>query len=293
MTTLSALIADATFDQSTRVLSFLDSAGNVISTCLIPSRSGDDIRKPLMFKSLENGSTVKITNSSTNNTYEVSSDGENWTSYGLESVITLNEGDKIFFRCTYFTPSNNDSRYVHFVLTGKLEAYNNVNSMYSTDFANITSLTQEYCFYSLFSSCSALYRAPLLPATTLSRACYAAMFFACHNLVEAPVLPATNLAVNCYSSMFANCSSLTKAPELPATDLLTSCYYRMFRYCSALSEVKCAAVNPPSGESSFVGCCNEWLGNAGASGVFYADPNATWTSDVNGIPSGWTRLPLE
>lgn len=290
---MGPFIANASFDAQTRVLSFFDAHGNVISSCEIPSRSPDDINKPLMFLSLENGSTVKITNNVTNNTYEISYDGETWTSYGLETAITLNEGDKLFFRCTYFTPTNNDSRYVHFVLTGKLEAYNNVNSMYAVDFVNISTLTQEYCFYSLFSSCRSLYRAPLLPATTLSQACYAEMFFACHNLAEAPVLPATNLAVNCYSSMFANCSSLTKAPDLPATDLATYCYYRMFRYCTHLAEVKCAALNPPSGESSFVGCCNEWLSNTAASGTFYADPNATWTSDVNGIPSGWTRLPIE
>lgn len=290
---MGPLIANASFDAQTRVLSFFDAQGNVISSCEIPSRSPDDINKPLMFLSLEDGSTVKLTNSSTNNTYETSSDGENWSSYALERAITLNEGEKVYFRCTYFTPTNNDSRYVHFVLTGKLEAYNNVNSMYAVDFANITALAQQYCFYNLFSYCSALHRAPLLPATTLSTACYSGMFMSCSNLVEPPALPATTLATNCYASMFSGCAALTKAPDLLATDLATYCYYRMFRYCTHLAELKCAALNPPSGESSFVGCCNEWLSNTAASGTFYADPNATWTSDVNGIPSGWTRLPIE
>ena len=291
--TLSKLIADASFNPSTRELSFLDANGEAISVIIIPSSSPDDPRKPLMFLSLEDGSTVKLTNSSTNNTYETSSDGENWSSYALERAITLNEGEKVYFRCTYFTPTNNDSRYVHFVLTGKLEAYNNVNSMYSVDFANITTLTQQWVFYSLFGSCSALYRAPLLPATTLSTACYAGMFSGGSNLAEPPELPALTLETNCYAGMFANCSSLTKAPELPATDLATSCYYRMFRYCTHLAEVRCAALNPPSGESSFVGACNEWLGNASANGTFYADPDAVWTTDVNGIPNNWVRLPLE
>lgn len=290
---MGPFIANASFDAQTRVLSFFDAQGNVISSCEIPSRSPDDINKPLMFLSLQDGSTVKLSNLSTNNAYEVSSDGETWSSYGLERTLTLNEGEKVYFRCTYYTPTNNDSRYVHFVLTGKLEAYNNVNSMYSVDFANITTLTQEYCFYSLFSSCSALYRAPLLPATTLSNACYVGMFSSCSNLVDAPNLPATTLATNCYASMFSGCAALTKAPELPATDLATYCYYRMFRFCTHLAEVRCAALNPPSGESSFVGCCNEWLDGASASGTFYADPDATWTNDVNGIPSGWTRLPIE
>ena len=290
---MGPFVANASFDAQTRVLSFFDAHGNVISSCEIPSRSPDDINKPLTFVSLEDGSTIKLSNISTNNTYETSTDGETWTSYGLESIITLDEGERVYFRCTYYTPTNNDSRYVHFVLTGKIEAYNNVNSMYSTDFANITTLPQQYVFYNLFSSCSALYRAPLLPATVLSNVCYAGMFSGCSNLVEPPALPATTLATNCYSSMFSGCAALTKAPELPAINLATYCYYRMFRYCTHLTEIKCAALNPPSGESTFVGACNEWLGNASASGTFYADPDATWASGVNGIPSGWTRQPIE
>ena len=87
--TLSKLIADASFDPSTRELSFLDANGETISVVIIPSSSPDDPRKPLMFLSLQDGSTVKITNNVTSNSYEVSSDGESWTSYGLESVITL------------------------------------------------------------------------------------------------------------------------------------------------------------------------------------------------------------
>lgn len=260
--------------------------------CTLNSETGDDPRKPLMFKSLENGSTVKIKNSSTSNRYEISYDEETWTSYAFERAITLDEGEKVYFRCTYYTPTNGNSYYVRFVLTGKLEAYNNVNSMYSTDFSNTTTLTQQYVFYSLFNSCRSLYRAPLLPATSLSTACYAGMFSGCSSLVEPPVLPATTLAASCYASMFLGCAALIKAPELPATDLATSCYYRMFRYCTHLAEVKCAAVNPPSGESTFVGACSDWLDGAAASGTFYADTNATWTNGANGIPSGWTRVSL-
>lgn len=252
----------------------------------------DDPSKPLMFKSLEDGSTVKITNTMTNNTYEISYDNESWSSYNFNTDITLNTDEKVYFRCTHYTPTNNDSRYVQFVMTGKLEAYNNVNSMYSTDFASITALTQENVFYHLFYDCSALYKAPLLPATTLSKACYAGMFTSCANLVEPPALPSTTLATNCYAGMFLACTSLTKSPELPATDLVSSCYYRMFRSCTAITEIRCAALNPPSGESSFVSCCNDWLYQASSSGTFYANPNAVWASNASGIPSGWTRSSL-
>lgn len=257
------------------------------------TNKSDDPRKPLMFLSLEDGSTVKLeTHSSYYNTYEVSFDNKLWESYTFGTDITLNEGEKVYFRCTYYAPTNDDSSYVQFVMSGKIEAYNNVNSMYSADFANVTTLTQQGVFYELFYSCKSLYRAPALPATTLSTACYAGMFSGCSNLVEPPVLPATTLATTCYSSMFLGCDALTKAPELPAINLATYCYYRMFRFCAHLAEVRCAAVNPPSGESAFVGACNDWLDGAAATGAFYADTNATWTTDVNGIPSGWTRVSL-
>lgn len=283
-------------EESTAIESYIDYTNTLYEMLggesTKPVVESDDPSKPLMFKSLEDGSTVKITNTMTNNTYEISYDNESWSSYNFNTDITLNTDEKVYFRCTHYTPTNNDSRYVQFVMTGKLEAYNNVNSMYSTDFASITALTQENVFYNLFGRCSALYKAPLLPATTLSKACYAGMFTSCANLVEPPALPSTTLATNCYAGMFLACTSLTKSPELPATDLVSSCYYRMFRSCTAITEICCAALNPPSGESSFVSCCNDWLYQASSSGTFYANPNAVWASNTSGIPSGWTRLPL-
>ena len=245
-----------------------------------------------MFKSLEDGSTIYLANNVTYSSYEISYDNESWSSYSFGTVITLNKDEKVYFRCTYFSIAIPGSSNVKFVITGKIEAYNNVNSMYPTDFANITTLTQDYVFLYLFLNCSALYKAPLLPATTLSGSCYKGMFAGCTNLTDPPALPAMMLGSRCYEEMFSSCKSLTKSPELPATDLASLCYYRMFRYCSAITEIRCAALNPPSGETSFDSCCSDWLSGASASGTFYANPNAVWSSNTSGIPSGWTRSSL-
>ena len=175
-----------------------------------PQVESDDPSKPLMFKSLEDGSTVYLTNNATYNTYEISYDNESWSSYSFGTVITLNKDEKVYFRCTSFSLPIPGSSNVRFFMSGKLEAYNNVNSMRSVNFESITTLTDQYIFEFMFLNCSALYRAPLLPATTISFKCYHYMFSGCTNLTEPCALPATILAGSCYESMFSDCTALTK-----------------------------------------------------------------------------------
>ena len=91
-----------------------------------------------------------------------------------------------------------------------------------------------YCFCSLFHSCTALTKAPDLPATTLVEGCYSRMFLGCTSLTQAPALPATTLADFCYTAMFGHCTGLTKAPALPATTLAAACYTAMFAECTSL-----------------------------------------------------------
>ena len=94
-----------------------------------------------------------------------------------------------------------------------------------------------YCFCSLFRSCTALTKAPDLPATTLVEGCYSSMFGGCTSLTQAPsVLPATTLANLCYAAMFIHCTSLTQAPALPATTLAGACYAYMFQGCTSLTQ---------------------------------------------------------
>ena len=262
-----ALIYNATFDKNTRKLSFEDKAGNEIYSFTVPERAPtvDDITKPLTFRATQDGSTVTLVkDGSPSGDFQTSRDGGNtWTDYTINTAITLNIGDEVSFRAKADrTSAQYYNHYFSFEMTGKIEAWHNVMSLYRTnDFATYntvvscafnrlfygcTSLTKapalpattlEYrCYSSMFSGCQSLTKAPALPATTLATECYSSMFSGCQSLTKAPELPATTLAETCYSSMFSGCQSLTKAPELPATTLTRNCYYSMFYGCQSLTK---------------------------------------------------------
>ena len=262
------LIYNATFDKTTRKLSFEDRAGNEIYSFTVPERTPavDDITKPLTFRATKDGSKVMLyKHLKPDGDFQTSRDGGNtWEDYTLGSEITLNTGDEVSFRVkANRSPYQYASNYCCFELRrGKIEAWHNVMSMYRKDdfstydtavgsvFANLfkdcTSLTKapvlpatklnDSCYYSMFSGCQSLTKAPELPATTLALRCYADMFSGCKSLTKAPELPATTLADRCYPSMFSGCQSLTKAPELPATTLATDCYNGMFYGCQSLTK---------------------------------------------------------
>ena len=235
-----ALIYNATFDKTTRKLSFEDKAGNEIYSFTVPERgSVDDITKPLTFKATQDGSTVTlIKNGSPSGSFQTSRDGgSTWTNYTLNSAITLNTGDEVSFRARRDRTSAQDyDNYFYFKMTGKIEAWHNVVSMYCTSYFATYESVIEYAFYHMFEGCTSLTKAPALPATTLANYCYSSMFKGCTSLTEAPELPATTLANNCYQSMFNGCTSLTEAPVLPATTLANYCYQNMFNGCRKLAK---------------------------------------------------------
>ena len=315
-----SLIYNATFDSQTRILSLLDKAGNVISSCEVPSKElVDDIKKPLTFRATQDGSTVKLARKySTSGAFQKSRDGGNtWTDYTIGSKITLNTGDEVSFRAKADrTSGQEDQYYFYFEMTGKIEAWHNVMSMYRTsDFATYESV-MKYAFYNLFKDCTSLTKAPVLPATTLNIYCYSGMFWGCTSLTEAPVLPATTLEKHCYRDMFWECASLTEAPELPATTLVEGCYNDMFRGCTSLTKTpellattltlhcysamfyNCSSLNevhckiPSSYDSSQIASvfAGSWLYGVSSTGTFYTNADANWSSGASGIPTGWTRV---
>ena len=248
----------------------------------------DDITKPLTLKATQDGSTVTLTRyGSPSGAFQTSRDGGNtWADYTINTAITLNIGDEVSFRAkSDRTSSNNEFSYFYFRMTGKIEAWHNVMSLYRTnDFATYNT-TVNFAFFYLFNGCTSLTKAPILPATTLGERCYRYMFSGCKSLTKAPVLPATTLRERCYSSMFSNCQSLTKSPALPATTLAKACYEYMFSGCQSLKEVRISATKTATE------ALTDWLKDVSATGDFYCDPNATIfpTDSASGIPAGWTR----
>ena len=283
-----SLIYNATFDSQTRTLSLLDKAGDVISSCEVPSKElVDDPNKPLMLRAIEGNSYVTLKKKGSgelSNTYQTSTNGRDWTDYTLGTKISLNKGESVYFRCSNHPTTQTGTKWVQFVMTGEVEAWHNAYSMISPSFTDTGYSVGSDGMYNLFRDCKSLTKAPLLPSTALAANCYRGMFASCSSLTKAPELPATDLAANCYYNMFSYCVSLTKAPELPATDLAAYCYSSMFFECHSLKEVRISATKAATGALS------DWLYNVSATGDFYCDPNATiFPSGASGIPSGWTR----
>ena len=255
-----SLIYNATFDKNTRKLSFEDKAGNEIYSFTVPERAPvDNITKPLTFKATQDGSTVKLTTSgSPVGDFQMSWDGgKNWVDYTINDVIRLNIGGEVSFRVKSTRTSVQDTmNYFYFEMTGKIEAWHNVMSLYRTSSFD-KHIPPSYAFYSLFYGCTSLIKAPVLSTTRLAQSCYAYMFFR---------------------------TSLTKAPELPATTLANNCYMSMFSGCQSLKEVRIAATKTASRS------LEEWLYDVSATGDFYCNPNATiFQTGESGIPANWTR----
>ena len=262
----------------------------------------------LTFVALEDG-TFKLSGNSVNYSLD---DGETWTTLAANTNSpTIQSGDKIMFKAE-LTPTYNGIG--TFSSTGSFIAQGNPMSLlyednfigqndltgkdyaFSKIFSGCTGLTSaenmslpattlaSSCYYNMFRGCTSLKTAPALPATTMADYCYQGMFKGCTGLTTAPALPATTLANNCYYNMFQGCTGLTTAPELPATTLANGCYSNMFYGCTSLNYIKCLAT-----DISANNCTNGWVSNVAPTGTFTKAAGMTgWTTDVNGIPLGWT-----
>ena len=202
----------------------------------------------LCFTAEKAGSKVWYTNGGTNKPdVQYSEDGSTWKTWNVGDTIPLaKKGDKIYIRGNNPTgfshdkglPSVTDIKEIdctYFGMSGSIAATGSVMSLIDGEGTSTTIPDGRGCFSHLFYRCSALTRAPELPATKLAEACYCEMFLFCSNITEAPELPATELTLHCYLNMFTSCTKLSKTPKLPATKLAPSCYVNMFAY-TALKE---------------------------------------------------------
>lgn len=291
-------------------------AGQVLTKTETGSEWDDlpDTTDYMCFTALTAGSTVGMEKYGTPPTIslEYSVDKKHWTEYTWNdktgATITLaNIGDNVWWRGDN-TAFSSDGNFYRFTMSGSIEASGNVMSLLDKTCKSVT-IPTAYCFYSLFSICASLKKAPKLPATTMKDYCYDHMFASCTSLAEAPELPATTLAEYCYQWTFFNCSSLIKAPELPATTMVNYCYKSMFQNCTSLTKAPdlpattlaqhgylgmfsgCTNINKikvsfTSWENNF---CYSWLSGASPTGVFEC-PSALdcSTRDTSHVPAGWT-----
>ena len=185
--------------------------------------------------------TLKTGNASKNwdGTLEYSTDKSTWNTWNGTAISSV--GGKLYLRGTGNTKITGDSANYRFVFTGtnalKVACEGSIENLldYETVSAGGHPTMADLCYGNMFNGCTALTKAPELPATTLAKNCYYNMFRDCTSLTSAPELPATTLADLCYYYMFNGCTSLTTAPELPATTLAYSCYGYMFNGCTSLT----------------------------------------------------------
>ena len=183
------------------------------------------LKTPLTFTAEEAGSTIKMCGHNIGpylapTVYlETSTTGEegSWSDFIVDSTtITLtNVGDKVYFRAKQDNErfGTRPVSYNYFVMTGKISASGNLNTLLKADGSVLDLTGRDCCYFSVFEDCTSLTKAPELPATTLAEGCYSEMFQNCSSLTKAPELPATTLADNCYTCMFQTCKSPFTFPD--------------------------------------------------------------------------------
>lgn len=205
----------------------------------------------IMFKSLEDNSTIGFLKLSKNQEMEYSTDQNTWFSFQEDTVLTLNNDEIVYVRGV-LTSDNSMEEYTQFKLNGKLSVSGDIKNI--SNYKNLNSPLKPYCFYSLFQATrdevkndegkvTAInyYDNGLVDASELILSekylvnyCYGSMFRNCTNLSKIPKLPSTHLATSCYRNLFRECHNLTETPELPATTLADYCYAYMFLGCTSL-----------------------------------------------------------
>ena len=92
----------------------------------------------LCFTAQKAGSTVKLTKNGDAPAVnlQTSTDGSSWTPYAVNDVITLtNVDDKVYFKAvgSNSVMGSSESNYNKFVMTGKIAASGNINSLLEED----------------------------------------------------------------------------------------------------------------------------------------------------------------
>lgn len=280
-----------------------------------------DLTEPLCFTAEEPNAKLYFNDNYADYTNQIqfSYDKQNWSSYKFGSEILLeNIGDKVYFKAADGVSNQKFYGYKFDINSGKIAASGNLNTLLKAD-GSVTNLSEsrscyEYmfeactaltkapelpatelalnCYYNMFSGCIKLTQAPELSATTLAIGCYDGMFNRCITLTRAPELPATILADYCYEGMFRGCTSLTQAPALPAKTLTDYCYHEMFRDCTSLNNisVNLSAWNPINTSTLSPNATKNWVADVSSSGTFICPEKLPQTFGSDRIPTGWTVI---
>ena len=260
---IGPLASPAPHDYSADYLTF-----RVLTPGTICWKAFGDLTKTIEYK-INNGEWTSITSTA---------DG---------AAISVAKDDLVRFRGSNTIYATSNSAYSGFEGgTATYDIEGNIMSLLDGDnFAESTTLPDgSYIFCSLFKKAPVVSAENLiLPATTLKDYCYRSLFSYCTTLTRAPKLPATTLAKGCYWYMLEQ-SAITEAPVLEATTLVQECYGHMFKNCGLLNRITCLATSGFNNSK----CLEGWVENVAGEGAFVKAASASsWTTGVNGIPTGW------
>lgn len=248
---MAGLLYGASYDTTTHTVSLTDKVGNVIYSFVVDRGPlVDDPTKPLYLLSKADGSTVRLAQyNSPPDVFEVSTDGATWETATKNSDYTLDSGEGLYIRAQSqrTTFSTSGQKMFRILMTGTIEAYNNVNSVLTPNFTSLSDLTTigSSCLRGLFSRNlndsapdTALVKAPLFPATTLSNNCYQHCFYGCINLAQCAELSATTLSQESCRAMYYGCIFITEAVLPPALTVASKAYANMFKECTGLTAIR-------------------------------------------------------
>ena len=195
------------------------------------------------------------------NEYEVSTIQEGF----IGTKINVISGDIIQFKgdnASYYIDTGEETSN-YFTTTCSFNVCGNIMSLIdSTNFENLTQLTQPFALHTLFKQFTSL-----IDASNLS-------------------LPATTLTRSCYRGLLNKCSKLLYAPELPASQLVQDCYRYMFNTCSSLIYIKCLCDTNITNATY----TQNWISSAkNTNGCKFVKKSTTqiYRDNNNGIPSNW------
>ena len=194
-----------------------------------------------------------------------STDTVNWESMGNTDTTaitaTVPANGRLYLKATATNWASSINDYTNISTTGNYNVGGNIMSLlYSDNFesGNLINGTNNYAFTGLFTTSNVVNANNLILPTGTARSCYNFMFRYCYLLETTPILPATILAQFSCRAMFYDCSRVN----------------RVTTYANDISATDCTA---------------GWLYNVAATGDFYNNGTATYTSGASGIPTGWTE----
>ena len=226
----------------------------------------------LTFDILEDGIiNWKNTGGAYNRDMKYSINNGSWVNItGTPTTINVSTGDKVRFKASAdsYYDWEHDRWWSFYGTTCKFNLYGNSLSLgYSDNFKNYNSFPTR--------SGLSLYQCGMLGP----------LFENCVNLIDAShlILPDTVKDLD-YWGLFRNCTNLKQGPDLLAKTLANYCYNGMFYNCSSLNYIKCLSTTGGTTNNTA-----NWVYGVAATGTFVkAEGAESWTTDVNGIPSGWT-----